>query len=234
MPISRFQWHIEVWSSSRGHGGHGWFSCRRKEAECLPLQWKLHPGDQTEVDQILHQSLLVLQLVDDSAAAGQLQVLAARRGDLHQLGQRLRLHDLKADSVGRYGRWPLWLAKDWLTLTYLVDLMGEVRAGGHVVDAERLVGWVVEEALVESGGEEAQRRAAVDKGESQQAAHVEVQVLMQSCGTHTHARTHDISFNWLMLMLIQHDISLCKATATPPVVTVLSILHDNSRCHCVR
>lgn len=62
--------------------------------------------------------------------------------------------------------------------------MGEVRAGGHVRYAERLVGRVVEEALVEGGGEEAQRRTAVDQGESQQAAHVEVQVLVQSC-THT-------------------------------------------------
>lgn len=72
------------------------FSCRKKD---LPLQWKLHPGDQTEVDQILHQGLLVLQVVDDSAAAGQLQVLAARRRDLLQLGQRLGLQDLKAESV---------------------------------------------------------------------------------------------------------------------------------------
>lgn len=57
-------------------------------AEGVPLQRKLHPGDQTEVDQILHQGLLVLQLLDESAAAGQLQVLAAGRRHLLQLRQR--------------------------------------------------------------------------------------------------------------------------------------------------
>lgn len=72
-----------------GHEGHS----------LLPLQWKLHPGDQAEVDQILHQGLLVLQAVDDSAAAGELQVLVVRRGHLLQLRQRPGLPDLGAESV---------------------------------------------------------------------------------------------------------------------------------------
>lgn len=76
-------------------------ACRMKEAGCLPLQWELHSGDQTEVDQILHQGLLVLQAVDDSAAAGQLQVLPTGRRHFLQLGQRLRLHDLRVRAVGQ-------------------------------------------------------------------------------------------------------------------------------------
>lgn len=74
-----------------------------KDAGCLPLQWELHSGDQTEVDQILHQGLLVLQAADDSAAAGQLQVLPTGRRHFLQLGQRLRLHDLRVRSVGQSG-----------------------------------------------------------------------------------------------------------------------------------
>lgn len=91
------------------------------------------------------------------------------------------------------------LATDRLTCAYLVDLMGEVRAGGHVRDTERLVGRVVEEALVEGGGEEAQRRTAVDQGESQQAAHVEVQVLVQSC-THKHRTLESSDFTSFLLL----------------------------------
>lgn len=90
------------------------------------------------------------------------------------------------------------LATDRLACAYLVDLVGEVRAGGHVCDAERLVGRVVEEALVEGGGEEAQRRTAVDQGEGQQAAHVEVQVLVHSC-THKHRALESSDFASLLL-----------------------------------
>ena len=51
---------------------------------------------------------------------------------------------------------------------------------------ERLVGRVVEETLVESAREEADRRTAVNQRESEQAAHVKVQVVTQSCRKQSH------------------------------------------------
>lgn len=65
-------------------------------------------------------------------------------------------------------------------LTHPADLATEVCVGGHVCDGERLVGRVVEETLVESVREEADRRTAVNQRESEQAAHVKVQVVTQS------------------------------------------------------
>lgn len=64
-------------------------------------------------------------------------------------------------------------------------LAGEVCVGGHVSDGERLVGRVVEQTLVESGREEADRRTTVAQRQRQQAAYVIVQVITQSW-THTH------------------------------------------------
>lgn len=52
---------------------------------------------------------------------------------------------------------------------------------------ERAVGWKVEEALVESGGEEADRGPTLNQRQRQQTAHVEVQVLTQSY-TETHTQ----------------------------------------------
>lgn len=57
--------------------------------------------------------------------------------------------------------------------------------GRHVCDGERAVGRVVEQTLVESAGEEADRWTAVNQRESQQAADVKVQILTQSCRTNT-------------------------------------------------
>lgn len=54
------------------------------------------------------------------------------------------------------------------------DLVGEAGFLGHVCDVERAVGRVVEQTLVESRGEEADRRAAVNQRESEQAADIEV------------------------------------------------------------
>lgn len=54
-----------------------------------------------------------------------------------------------------------------------------------MTDSQRLVGWVVEEALVESGREEADGGTPVDQAERQQAAHVVVQVVTQGCAQHT-------------------------------------------------
>lgn len=65
--------------------------------------------------------------------------------------------------------------------THPPDVAGEVRVGRHVGEAERAVGGEVKETLVESRGEEADRRPTVNQGEGQQAADVEVQVLAQSC-----------------------------------------------------
>lgn len=70
--------------------------------------------------------------------------------------------------------------------THPADPAGAERAGGHVREAERGAGWVVEETPVERRGEEAHGGAAVRQGQSQQAAHVQVQVVPQSCAqTHT-------------------------------------------------
>lgn len=65
--------------------------------------------------------------------------------------------------------------------SHLVDLTGEVCAGGHVTESQRLVGWIVEETLVESRREEADGRTSVDQAERQQTAHIVVQVLTQGC-----------------------------------------------------
>lgn len=65
--------------------------------------------------------------------------------------------------------------------THPADPAGEVCVGGHVCDGERPVGRVVEQTLVESAREEADRRTAVNQRERQQAADVKVQVLPQSC-----------------------------------------------------
>lgn len=79
------------------------------------------------------------------------------------------------------------------------DLADEVCVGGHVGDGERLVGRVVEQTLVESGGEEADRRTTVNQRERQQAAYVKVQVVTQSWGerhTRKHTRTHTRTQRW--------------------------------------
>lgn len=72
---------------------------------------------------------------------------------------------------------------------HLVDLAGEVRARGHVTDSQRLVGWVVEETLIESRREEADGGTAVNQRERQQAAHVKVPVITQSCARTQRAET---------------------------------------------
>lgn len=51
---------------------------------------------------------------------------------------------------------------DIFFFTHPVDLAGKGCVGGHVSDGERLVGWVVEQRLVESAREEANRRTAVN------------------------------------------------------------------------
>lgn len=70
---------------------------------------------------------------------------------------------------------------------HLADLAGEACVGRHVCDGERLVGREVEQTLIESRREEADGRSTVDQSERQQAADVEVQVVMQSW-TQTHRR----------------------------------------------
>lgn len=49
-----------------------------------------------------------------------------------------------------------------------------------MTDSQQLVGWVVEETLIESRREEADGRTPVNQTERQQAAHVIVQVITQS------------------------------------------------------
>ena len=60
------------------------------------------------------------------------------------------------------------------------DLVGEVCIRCHVFDSEWAVGRVVEQTLIESVGEEANRWAAVNQREGQQTANVKVQVLPKS------------------------------------------------------
>lgn len=72
---------------------------------CVPLQWQLHPGDQSEADQVLHQSLSLLKAADWSVAAGQLQELPAGRRDFSELVQRRRLCDLKSDKQSISNLW---------------------------------------------------------------------------------------------------------------------------------
>jgi len=80
------------------------------EGSALPLQWLLHPGDQGEAHQVLHQSLSLLQAADWSVAAGHLQELPARRHNRDQLVRRLRLRDLKSSrSVSKSQ------PSDWMT-----------------------------------------------------------------------------------------------------------------------
>ena len=71
----------------------------------VPLQWQLHPGDQSEADQILHQSLFLLKAADWLVAAGQLQELPAGCRDFFQLVQRRRLCDLKSDKQSISNLW---------------------------------------------------------------------------------------------------------------------------------
>lgn len=49
-----------------------------------------------------------------------------------------------------------------------------------MTDSQRLIGRVVEEALIKSRGEEADGGTAVNQGERQQAADIKVQVITQS------------------------------------------------------
>lgn len=148
---------------------------RAQQASGLPLQRQLHPGDQREGDQVLHQRLLLLQAAD-GAAASQLQVGPARSRSSLQLLHRLRLGYLDTSSSSVR---PSVRPHRGEGVSDLVDMAGEVGAGGHVADSQRLVGRVVEETLVESRREEADGGTPVDQAERQQAAHVVVQVVTQ-------------------------------------------------------
>lgn len=61
-----------------------------------------------------------------------------------------------------------------------------------MTESQWLVGWIVEETLVESRREEADGRTSVDQAERQQTAHIVVQVLTQGCArTHVHRQEEE-------------------------------------------